>query len=159
MTLGLLLLVFRSAAAVKLTRMNHPLSIGRYVRAAVLVCLGTAAACWPHRPTDPAAYERWHQDSIAYSRRLSQWLRDSMVVDSLSRAVPTDSLYRLYRAMLFAKAPRPYLEPILCLQTNLNWRYGMQPAARAINRMKDTLWKRGDPSDGRENAECRLHYA
>ena len=98
-------------------------------------------ACRPPHPTNETSHERWQRDSIAYSERLSRWLHDSIVVDSLSRGVPTDSLYGLYRAMLVAKTPRPYLEPILCLQNNLNWRYGMQPTARAITRMKDTLWK------------------
>jgi len=126
----------------------------------LLAVLAFAAldGCRPPRPSDAATHEGWQQDSIAYSERLGRWLHDSIVVDSLSRAVPTDSLYALYRAMLGAKVPRVYLEPILCLQNNLNWQYGMQPAARAIERMKDSLWK-ADERDAVRAMEARMPNA
>src|SRR5437764_92963 len=35
-----------------------------------------------------------------YMARLAQWLRDSVVLDSMTRLVNTDSLYKLYRRAL-----------------------------------------------------------
>jgi hypothetical protein len=83
-------------------------------------------------------------DSEHYAATLQQWLRDSTVIDSLSRLVNTDSLYRLNRAMLEARDPHDLIAPIDCEIFRLTTRHGTLPAEVAIDRMRDTLWKTAD---------------
>lgn len=99
--------------------------------------------------------QQWLADSAAYETRLSRWLRDSVVIESLSRSVSTDSLYHLYRAMYVAQNPRVYVEPIMCFESDLVWRHGRAPAEVAMRRLMDTLWKPGE-GDGLKVIERRM---
>jgi hypothetical protein len=66
------------------------------------------------------------------------------VIDSLGRLVPMDSLYRLRRTMLMAANPVDYVPLIMCVRSDLRWRYGSRPYEAAQKRMDDTLWKKGE---------------
>jgi hypothetical protein len=63
------------------------------------------------------------------------------VVDSISRTIDTDSLYRIYRGALKADNPEPLFQQAGCEQARLYRRYGSMPARAAVERMEDTLWK------------------
>jgi len=111
---------------------------------ALASAIGFGGCAAPRRtPTGPQL-QQWVTDSVANETRLSRWLRDSTVMDSLSRFVSTDSLYRLYRAMYVAQNPRIYVEPIMCLEFELVFHHGRAPAEVAMQRMKDSLWKPGE---------------
>jgi len=73
-----------------------------------------------------------HQDS-------TKWVRDSIVRDSISRTINTDSLYRTWRRMLHAPDPVPLMGLIYCEGARLAWRYGTIPSLAASERMEDTL--------------------
>jgi len=80
----------------------------------------------------------------SYQVALKQFLRDSTVIDSLSRLVPTDSLYHLYRAVLVASDPTIVMQQIKCEEFSLRWHYGSLPARDAIARMRDSVYKRNE---------------
>jgi len=80
-----------------------------------------------------------------YDGTVAEWQRDSAMVDSLSRLVPTDSLYAAWRAVLVAQDLQAAHQRIACNATELRLRYGTHPAALAIERMEDTLWRGVDP--------------
>lgn len=92
-------------------------------------------------PTLARPDPRWTRDSSQYVADSTKWVRDSIVRDSISRTMNTDSLYRLYRRMLYAADPVPLMHLIECESTRLGWRYGSIPATAAIQRMEDTLWR------------------
>lgn len=92
----------------------------------------------------PARLARWAQDSSMYETQLSHWRHDSLVIDSLARLVPMDSMYRLYRTMLTAPSPIDYVPSVICLTGELVWRHGTRPYSAARKRMNDTLWKKGE---------------
>ena len=80
-------------------------------------------------------------DSI-YQRRLADWLRDSTVLDSMSRLVPTDTLYRLYRRALEPSGvPRELVQRVWCEELRLTLQYGMIPSERAVDRLLDTVYR------------------
>lgn len=103
----------------------------------------TACQAGPRHPT-PAAQIRWSQDSAAYVRASAKWVRDSVVRDSISRTINTDSLYRLYHRMLNATDPVPVMLLVNCERGRLTWTYGLEPALHALQRMQDTLWRAGE---------------
>lgn len=70
--------------------------------------------------------------------------RDSIVIDSLARLVNTDSLYRLYRAMLYSANPMVEYQEAICEEARILRRYGRRPGTLASERMSDTLWKPAD---------------
>jgi hypothetical protein len=124
--------------------------------AAIGLTIGLWAECAPAaRAPSALQLQQWVTDSVAYEGRLSRWLHDSAVIDSLSRLAPTDSLYRLYRAMYIAQKPAVYVAPIACFEFNLRWQYGDAPAEAAMHRMMDTLWKPGE-GDGLKAIERRM---
>jgi hypothetical protein len=84
------------------------------------------------------------RDSAMYETKLSRWRHDSLVIDSLGRLVPMDSMYRLYHAMLAAPRPIDYVPMVICLTGELVWRYGSRPYSAGRKRMNDTLWKKGE---------------
>jgi hypothetical protein len=125
--------------AVALMRSRRPV-----LEPTLFLCFIVTATSCSSPSRDHARDSTWLADSSRYATRVSRWVHDSIVIDSLSRKVPTDSLYHLYRSMLVAPGPRPFLVSILCLQGNLDWEYGDLPGDLAIGRMKDTLWKPGE---------------
>lgn len=78
------------------------------------------------------------------SPELAKWLRDSAVVDSLSRFVNTDSLYHTYHRLLTSEDARVVLPAAACQRWRLRKRHGFGPATMAIERMFDTLWTPAD---------------
>jgi hypothetical protein len=112
-----------------------------FVAAIITSTLASADAC--HGPSQ-ARLARWAQDSATYETQLSRWRHDSVVIDSLARLVPMDSMYRLFRTMLTAPSPIDYVPSVLCLTDDLVWRHGSRPYSAARKRMNDTLWKKGE---------------
>lgn len=90
-----------------------------------------------------------HADS-AYRAALVIYERDSSTLDSLTRLVHTDSLYRLYRAALEPnKASVELVQRVSCEELHLSIRYGVVPAERAMKRMRDTVYRdQGIAGDG-----------
>jgi len=110
-------------------------------------------------------------DDTAFAQRLGEWQRDSAVLDSMTRLVRTDSLFQLYR-----RATEPsgvtlaVFQEAWCEELQLSKRYGVVPARRAAQRMRDTVYRdRGirngfayfasrAPSSGMvEGSKCRSH--
>lgn len=79
-----------------------------------------------------------------FAPRIARWLRDSAVIDSLAREVPTDSLRALMRQALTAVAVIPALEAIECESAILEARYGSMPALRAEARAESLAWSDAD---------------
>ena len=73
--------------------------------------------------------------------QLAKWQRDSTVIDSISRTINTDSLYRLFRAALPPQPMVPIVRALNCESDRLSARYGSIPADAEIERMNDTLWR------------------
>ena len=80
------------------------------------------------------------RDSLDYEQRLTTWLRDSAVVDSVARTINTDSLFRLTRALLHTTDAVAAQQKIECEKARIASQFGTVPAMRAINRMGDTSW-------------------
>lgn len=102
---------------------------------------------------------QWSRDSATYEAELSRWRHDSLVIDSLGRLVPMDSMYRLYRTMLTAPTPIDYVPTVMCLTGDLVWRYGSRPYSAARKRMNDTLWKKGEEAAARAMEDRTSRYA
>jgi hypothetical protein len=97
-----------------------------------------AASCRPNpTPERVVAYQaavtRFEHDS-------AKWVRDSLVRDSISRTINTDSLYHLYHVMLLATEPVPIMSLLHCEKCRLGWKYGIEPTLAAEARMYDTLF-------------------
>jgi hypothetical protein len=92
----------------------------------------------------PDEQARWTRDSAQYAQDSSKWVRDSVVRDSISHSVDTDSLYRLYHRMLVAEDPVPIMFLVNCEGLRLMWKYGGLPANDAMTRMTDTLWRKDE---------------
>lgn len=88
----------------------------------------------------------------AYTAEEQRYRRAEFVLDSLSKLVDTDSLYRLRRATLAPGDTMSILRAISCETFRLTWRHGSIPAVRAIKRMDDTVWS-GLSSDMRRRGE------
>lgn len=99
------------------------------------------------RALTPAEQADWTRDSLKYVTDSTKWVRDSLVRDSLARAVNTDSLYRLYRSMLHAPDPVRYMAAIDCERFRLWWRNGFIPGEAAIHRAESTVFAPGDKAD------------
>jgi hypothetical protein len=114
----------------------------RVLITAGFVWLSIAAACrhTQPRPLSSPAQGPWAQDSARYATVLTKWVRDSVVRDSISRTINTDSLYRLYHRMLHAADPVPVLFRVTCEADRLLWTYGGIPGTAALKRMSDTLY-------------------
>ena len=81
-------------------------------------------------------------EDSAYAAKLKKYLRDSTVLDSLTKLVQTDSLYRLYRQALQSKNVDVNLvAQVWCEELRLTTRHGIIPADRAINRLRDTVYR------------------
>src|SRR5688572_26568977 len=75
----------------------------------------------------------------AYVAELGKWKRDSAIIDSLSRLIPSDSLLRLRRAALSAGTDRPYRQAMLCEYMRWTSRHGSRPAEMAFDRLDSAL--------------------
>jgi hypothetical protein len=110
---------------------------------ALLVVVVIASGCESgetESAPSPQVIDPWQRDSAAYEGALAMWLRDSAVVDSVSRTINTDSLYRLYRLMLHHPNPGAVMPEIACEGWRIRRRYRALPAIEAERRMKDTVW-------------------
>ena len=125
-------------------------TLKRVRRTAFIAALPSVAACQGgnHRNPTPEEQARWRRDTAKYIQDSTKWARDSIVRDSISRSINTDSLYRLYHRMLAASEPVSIMFLVRCEEGRLPWRYGVEPATAAMTRMNDTLWR----SDEREAA-------
>jgi hypothetical protein len=85
----------------------------------------------------------------AYKARLAQWLRDSVLLDSMTRLVNTDSLYRLYRRALEPPGVTlALMTDVSCEEVRLKIRFGSVPAGRAIHVVQDTMYRDRGIRDG-----------
>jgi hypothetical protein len=108
----------------------------------LLLLLSSAGAACQHnadRSTPPSP--EWLRDSTKYVADSAKFVHDSVVRDSISRTVNTDSLYRLYRRMLAAADPVPVMAMVGCELGRLTWTHGGLPGLAAVTRMEDTLWR------------------
>jgi hypothetical protein len=115
----------------------------RLLPVGLLILAALASGCpsaEPDPPPSSPAIDPWRRDSGAYEAALAIWLRDSAVVDSVSRTVDTDSLYRLYRRLLTDPNPAPLVQEIACEEWRLRRRYKPLPFEAAERRMLDTVW-------------------
>lgn len=110
--------------------------------------MAVGAACQRSQNLTPQQDAAWKRDSTRYVQESTKWVRDSIVRDSISRTINTDSLYRTYRRMLDAADPVPLMGLIYCEGARLAWRYGAIPAVAATERMEDTLVATGGTSSG-----------
>jgi hypothetical protein len=92
----------------------------------------------------PDAEAIYRVELASYKKALAVWRRDSAVVDSVSRTIDTDSLYRLHRALLTAQDPAAAHQEIACEAWRIKRRYHELPASAAVRRMLDTVWNAGD---------------
>ena len=103
--------------------------------------VASASACWSppgDRSTDAATTP---EDSV-YAAKLKKYLRDSTVLDSLTKLVPTDSLYALYRLALEpGKADVKLVAAVWCEELRLSLVHGTIPQKRATRRMLDTVYR------------------
>jgi hypothetical protein len=75
----------------------------------------------------------------SYVAELERFKRDSVVIDSLSRLVDTDSLEKLTAAALSANDERPYRQEITCEYLRQSWRHGSLPAQAARARLRTSM--------------------
>jgi hypothetical protein len=95
-----------------------------------------------------SASARAGADSL-YRVRLAKWLRDSIVLDSMTRLVQTDSLYRLYRhAVEPTGVSAALVQAVFCEEHRLEIRYGWVPSDRAVHAMLDTVFQDRGVRDG-----------
>lgn len=105
------------------------------------MCAASALACWSS-PNDrnPANANAIPEDS-ADAAKLKKYLRDSTVLDSLTRLVRTDSLYKLYRLALEpGRADAKLVAAVWCEELRLTLIHGPVPEKRAVDRMLDTVY-------------------
>ena len=74
-------------------------------------------------------------------------MRDSVVIDSISRTINTESLYELYRAQQRADNPIPLQRAIECERARVFWIYGSNAAVDALHRMLDSLSRKSSSED------------
>lgn len=85
----------------------------------------------------------------AYNARLASWLRDSIVLDSMTRLVNTDSLYKLYRRALDPPGVTlALMTDVSCEEVRLKIGFGSVPARRAIQAVHDTMYRDRGIRDG-----------
>jgi hypothetical protein len=103
----------------------------------LLAIISLVVFAWACRVSPPSS----RPADSAYATNLKKYLRDSSVIDSLSRLVRTDSLRALYRvALLPAGASEKLVEQVWCEQGRLTLMHGYAPAQVAINRLLDTVY-------------------
>jgi hypothetical protein len=120
---------------------------------AFLFIASSVAGC--QRNLSPAEQAKWTADSSRYEVQLAKWIRDSTVVDSISRIINTDSLYRIMHATLKSAKPSTLLQAANCETDRLSRKYGQLPFDAAYARLKDTVW-RGIPKAEVDALDSRL---
>jgi hypothetical protein len=114
------------------------------IRQPTAAMLALLAACSASTSSGNFASEAspssWAPESVQLAQERAVWQQDSVVLDSLSRNVNTDSLYRVGRAMLVSRDPGRLMNASACERYRLAWRHGARPAQLAIWRMEDTLY-------------------
>jgi hypothetical protein len=83
--------------------------------------------------------ERWLADSAAYVTNLNQWLRDSVVVDSVARSVDITELVAAYRQVATGAQPAEGMAQVTCAQSRVFWDYGDLAAEAAVQRAHDSV--------------------
>lgn len=121
--------------------MNAPPPVGRrpMVSCCVAALVFLEASCGTRQQGEDEGAD-WKRDSTAYETAMVTWRHDSLVIDSVSRTIKTDTLFGLYRRMISAPTPYPWLQRISCARARLTWKYGALPTERAVQRMRDSLW-------------------
>jgi hypothetical protein len=113
--------------------------------AAALLTISLSAfsqSCAPAgRPAGSPESARIASDS-GYRLRLARWLRDSSVLDSITHVVRVDSLYQLYRRALEPSgASLAVVQAVFCEEIHLAIQYGYVPSSRAIQALRDTVYR------------------
>jgi hypothetical protein len=99
------------------------------------------SACSSSRADKNAINGSKPEDSL-YASNLKKYIRDSVVLDSLTNLVNTDSLYKLYRRALEpAGADQALVQAVYCEETRLGLVHGTIPWKRAVARMLDTVYR------------------
>jgi hypothetical protein len=114
-----------------------------WIALASVLTVAWLTACSNHNQRDlpvAASNPEWQQDSTLYEQRLAKWLRDSTVIDSIARTIPTDSLRRAYMEMLTSERPEVLLQQAFCLEAALSDKYGRRPANLAARRVEDSVF-------------------
>lgn len=121
----------------------HAVSDAAAVRRRILQAVAVAVVgligfngCARQSP-DEATVEQWVRDSTAYESELRVYLRDSTVLDSLSRLVPLDSLDRLYSAIERSPQSMPLKEAAVCEVLRLGRLHGAMPLRLAMARLRE----------------------
>lgn len=78
-------------------------------------------------------------DSV-HDAHLRAWLRDSAVIDSIARLVPTDTFVMLYTGMVSAKRPHLVWRELACYEDRVTRRYGGGARAAVSERIRDSVW-------------------
>ena len=87
--------------------------------------------------------------TLRITPRLARWLRDSVVLDSVTRLVKTDSLYKLYRRALEPPGVTlALMTEVSCEEVRLDIRFGSVPASRAIHAVQNTMYRDRGIRDG-----------
>jgi hypothetical protein len=100
----------------------------------IVVAAVVAASCDSNRRG-----KTWVADSTAYVASLDRWLRDSAVVDSVSRLVDLTELVAAYREMATGAEPAIGMKQVSCAQLRVSWDYGGLAAASALERANDSI--------------------
>jgi hypothetical protein len=94
-----------------------------FAAASVVVAVAAVSGC----ESQPRS-ETWRADSTAYVDRLAKWLRDSTVIDSVTRTVDLTELLLAYDAIVTARNPLTQQSRLDCAQLKVYWDHGALPA-------------------------------
>lgn len=117
--------------------MTHSNSCRPFVAAVSLLLLSGFSACGGQSGPRASA-SGGHDPALVREQR-----QRIAAFDSVVRSINTDSSYRAWHTMLTAPDLRAAQLAMLCDQHRLNRLYG-RAGAKALERMRDTLWKHVD---------------
>lgn len=121
----------------------------RHSSVALLVLTIIALGCRSHQRGGRVEFADSLPADSAYTSRLAQWLRDSVVLDSMTRLVNTDSLFRLYRRALEpGRVTVALVQQVSCEEERLAIGHESIPAQRAIRAVRDTVYRDHGIRDG-----------
>jgi hypothetical protein len=106
-------------------------------RTVAVLWVATVLAVGCGRPHD----KQWRADS-AYHAKLASWLRDSAVIDSVSRTIDASEMIAAYDAMVTAPNPLLLQPRVLCEHVRLAWDYGSLPTDAVAERARDSVMRR-----------------
>jgi hypothetical protein len=81
----------------------------------------------------------WVADSTAYVATLDRWLRDSAVVDSVTRTVDITELVAAIRTMVKAPQPLNEMPTVSCARRRIFWDHGSLAADAAMAKAQDSV--------------------